>query len=189
MFVGVGWRRSKGSVFCNPTHKTETGTTNRWGTSKPPGPIIMIGQSETLSTSHIICITHTHFYTLEYTWSLYTSITQKKPSVLRALSKLKIFHPKKSKFWNNVYMLVFQDIINQNLAQSVHADFQDKGSLKFRQSYDYVLKLTSILMWNQQFRTWVKTNIHVILHSFYNSFYNPRTINERWWLHEWWKTV
>jgi hypothetical protein len=43
-------------------------------------------------------------------------------------------------------MLVFQDIINQNLAQSVHADFQDKGSLKFRQSYDYVLKLTSILM-------------------------------------------
>jgi hypothetical protein len=31
----------------------ETGTANRWGTtnSKPPGPIIMIGQSETLSSS------------------------------------------------------------------------------------------------------------------------------------------
>jgi hypothetical protein len=29
-------------LFCNPTHKTETGTANMWGTpnSKPPGRII-----------------------------------------------------------------------------------------------------------------------------------------------------
>ncbi len=29
-------------LFCNPTHKTQTGTANGWGTtnSKPPGPII-----------------------------------------------------------------------------------------------------------------------------------------------------
>ncbi len=35
-------------LFCNPTNKTETGTANRWGTTtnKPPGPIIMMGQSE-----------------------------------------------------------------------------------------------------------------------------------------------
>jgi hypothetical protein len=47
-------------LFCNPTHKTETGTINIRGTSnsKPPGPIIMIGQSETPSTSQIICTTH-----------------------------------------------------------------------------------------------------------------------------------
>ncbi len=46
-------------LFCNPTHKTETGTTNRWGTtySKPPGRIIMISQSETLSSSYFIFIT------------------------------------------------------------------------------------------------------------------------------------
>ncbi len=33
-------------LFCNPTHKTEIGTANRWGTtnSKPPGRIIMMGQ-------------------------------------------------------------------------------------------------------------------------------------------------
>ncbi len=39
--------------FCNPTNKTETGTANTWGTtnSKPHGPIIMMGQSETLSSS------------------------------------------------------------------------------------------------------------------------------------------
>jgi hypothetical protein len=39
-------------LFCNPTNKSETGTANRWGTTnnKPPGPIIMMGQSETLST-------------------------------------------------------------------------------------------------------------------------------------------
>jgi hypothetical protein len=46
-------------LFCNPTHKTETGTTTRWGTtnSKPPRRIIMMGQSETLSSSRIIFIT------------------------------------------------------------------------------------------------------------------------------------
>ncbi len=38
-----------------PPAKNETGTVNRWGTtnSKPHGPIIMMGQSETLSSSHI----------------------------------------------------------------------------------------------------------------------------------------
>jgi hypothetical protein len=40
-------------LFYNSTHKTETGTTNRWGTtnSKSPGQIIMMGQAETLSSS------------------------------------------------------------------------------------------------------------------------------------------
>jgi hypothetical protein len=45
-------------LFCNPTNKTETGTKDRLGTSnnKPPGPIIMMSQSETLSSSWIIFI-------------------------------------------------------------------------------------------------------------------------------------
>jgi hypothetical protein len=40
-------------------HKTKRGTTNTRGTTnnKPPGPIIMMGQSETLSSSQIIFIT------------------------------------------------------------------------------------------------------------------------------------
>ncbi len=40
-------------LFCNPTNKTESGSANRWGTanSKPHGPIIMMGRSETLSSS------------------------------------------------------------------------------------------------------------------------------------------
>jgi hypothetical protein len=40
-------------LFYNPTHKTEIGTTNQWGitNSKPPRPIIMMGQSKTLSSS------------------------------------------------------------------------------------------------------------------------------------------
>ncbi len=39
--------------LCNPTHKTETGIVNRRGTtnSKPPGRIIMMSQSETLSSN------------------------------------------------------------------------------------------------------------------------------------------
>jgi hypothetical protein len=47
------------ALFSNPTHKTETGTGNMLGTSnsKPPGPILMIGQSETLSSSQIVFIT------------------------------------------------------------------------------------------------------------------------------------
>jgi len=46
-------------LFCNPTHKTKTGTANRWEatSSKPPGPVIMMGQSESVSTSQIIFIT------------------------------------------------------------------------------------------------------------------------------------
>ncbi len=45
-------------LFCNPTHKTETGTANRCRTtnSKPPRPINMMGQSETLSSSQIILL-------------------------------------------------------------------------------------------------------------------------------------
>jgi hypothetical protein len=40
-------------LFGNPTNKTETGTANTWRTTnnKPPGPIIMMDQSETLSSS------------------------------------------------------------------------------------------------------------------------------------------
>jgi hypothetical protein len=36
-------------LFCHPTHKTEAGIANRCETtnSKPPGPIIMMGESET----------------------------------------------------------------------------------------------------------------------------------------------
>ncbi len=46
-------------LFCNPNHETETRTASRWGTtnSKPPWPIIMIDQSETVSSNHIIFIT------------------------------------------------------------------------------------------------------------------------------------
>ncbi len=43
-------------LSCNPSHETET----RWGTttnSNPPGPIIMMSQSETLSSIQIIFIT------------------------------------------------------------------------------------------------------------------------------------
>jgi hypothetical protein len=45
--------------FSNPTHKNKTGTANSWETtnSKPPGPVIMIGQSQTGSGSQIIFIT------------------------------------------------------------------------------------------------------------------------------------
>jgi hypothetical protein len=37
-------------LFCNPTYKRKTAKANRWGTtnSKPPGLIIMMGQSETV---------------------------------------------------------------------------------------------------------------------------------------------
>jgi hypothetical protein len=45
--------------FSEPTNKTKTGTANSWETtnSKPLGPNIMIGQSETGSGNHIIFIT------------------------------------------------------------------------------------------------------------------------------------
>jgi hypothetical protein len=41
--------------FWNPTHNTETETANKWETtnSKPPRPIIMIGQSESGSSGRI----------------------------------------------------------------------------------------------------------------------------------------
>jgi hypothetical protein len=52
--------RSKFSylLFSNPTHRTKTGAANRWETtnSKAPGPIIMIDQSETGSSSQIILL-------------------------------------------------------------------------------------------------------------------------------------
>jgi hypothetical protein len=47
-------------TFCNPTNKTETGTANSWGgstNSKPPGPIIMMGESDTGTTSQFMIIT------------------------------------------------------------------------------------------------------------------------------------
>jgi hypothetical protein len=46
-------------LFYNPTNKTETATANRSGSinSKPLGPIIMMGESETLNSSQIIFIT------------------------------------------------------------------------------------------------------------------------------------
>jgi hypothetical protein len=45
--------------FGNPTNKTQTGTAYTWGStnSKPPGPIIVIDQSEILSRSHVQFIT------------------------------------------------------------------------------------------------------------------------------------
>ncbi len=45
--------------FSNHTHKIKTEIASRWETtsSKPPGPIIMIEQSETATTSEIIFIT------------------------------------------------------------------------------------------------------------------------------------
>ncbi len=45
--------------FGNPANKTETGTAYTWGTtnSKPPGPIIVIDQSEILSRSQVQFIT------------------------------------------------------------------------------------------------------------------------------------
>ncbi len=46
-------------MFYNSTLKIETGTANRLGStnSEPPGPIIMMCQSETLNSSHIKFIT------------------------------------------------------------------------------------------------------------------------------------
>jgi hypothetical protein len=46
-------------VFCNSTNKIDIGALNGLGTTntKPPAPIIMMGQSETLLSSHIIFIT------------------------------------------------------------------------------------------------------------------------------------
>ncbi len=47
-------------LFFNLTHKTKTGTANRWETtnnSKPLEPIIIIGQSERGSNSQILFIT------------------------------------------------------------------------------------------------------------------------------------
>jgi hypothetical protein len=44
----------------NPTNKTETGTAKRWKrttNSKPPGPIIMMGHSETVSSK----LDHIHY--------------------------------------------------------------------------------------------------------------------------------
>jgi hypothetical protein len=45
--------------FGNPPNKTETGTVYTWGTtdSKPPGPIIVIDQSQILSHSQVQFIT------------------------------------------------------------------------------------------------------------------------------------
>jgi hypothetical protein len=49
--------------FCKATHTTVTRTENRWCTtnSKPPGLIIMMGQSQTLSSNKFIFIMYTLF--------------------------------------------------------------------------------------------------------------------------------
>jgi hypothetical protein len=62
------------SHFCNLSDKTETGTANRWETtsSKPPGPIITNGQSETLSSSQItvaVCLPFSLGIGVELWWS------------------------------------------------------------------------------------------------------------------------
>jgi len=56
--------------FPNLTHKTKTGTSNRWGTtsSSPSGRIIMIGESETGSSSQIIFITLFSGRSLGFAW-------------------------------------------------------------------------------------------------------------------------
>jgi hypothetical protein len=85
-------------IFCNPTHKTETGTANRWGTtnSKLPVPIIMMAQSETLISSQVIfvtlvsagahscCAVHQSPQTLQLCWAktIFPSQTSKYPTVL-----------------------------------------------------------------------------------------------------------
>jgi hypothetical protein len=44
-------------LYFNSTNKTETASTWETTNSKPPGPIVMIGQSETGSSNQIIFIT------------------------------------------------------------------------------------------------------------------------------------
>jgi hypothetical protein len=70
-------------LFCNTTHKTENGTAIRCRTTngEPPGRIIMIGQSETLSSSQVIvialfcagaqhcCISYQPLQTLQLCWA------------------------------------------------------------------------------------------------------------------------
>jgi len=60
-------------IYFFATHKTETGTKpNRSGTinSKPPGPIIMMSQSETLSSSQIIFVLLL-FAAMQYCWAFH----------------------------------------------------------------------------------------------------------------------
>jgi hypothetical protein len=50
-------------LFCNPTHKTETGTANRWGdyllgNDKPLGPIIMMGPDQKYWAPVRPCLLH-----------------------------------------------------------------------------------------------------------------------------------
>jgi len=72
-------RLSLAFFFGNPTNRTESGTVYIWGTtnSKPPGPIIVINQSEILSRSHVKFITlfrrwiyYTHFGRWTTVWRL-----------------------------------------------------------------------------------------------------------------------
>ncbi len=70
--------------FFIPTHKIKTGTANRWETinSKPPGPITMIGQSETqgaavrayllhssLASVRLCCVFYQRQHTVHKCWA------------------------------------------------------------------------------------------------------------------------
>jgi hypothetical protein len=65
--------------FFNPTHQNKTGTANRWETtnSKPPGPITMIGQSQTGSGSQIIFITLFFWQGLDFAVPFTSKVVQK----------------------------------------------------------------------------------------------------------------
>jgi hypothetical protein len=77
------------SLFCNPAQKNErSGTVYRWETnnSKPPGPILMIGQSKIGNSSQIIFI------------ALFSGRFTALAVPFTSLSKLSIFAGEKSNF-------------------------------------------------------------------------------------------
>jgi hypothetical protein len=67
-------------LFCNPTHETETGTANRWGTtsSKPPGPIIMTGsiRNTDQQLDHIYYIFNLLRQPAQLSWAKTISLSQ-----------------------------------------------------------------------------------------------------------------
>jgi len=74
-------------LFSNPSHNTETGIADRWGTTniKPSGPIIMMGESEILRGSriylvhsfiHVYSITAPFTSKLQLCWAKTTFVSQ-----------------------------------------------------------------------------------------------------------------
>ncbi len=65
------------TLFCNPTHKPETGIANRWGTtnSKPTGLIIIMSTSEIMfitlfsAGAHHCCALYQPLQTVELCWA------------------------------------------------------------------------------------------------------------------------